>query len=117
MSGGRFDYRNDQLCNEIFDYTVYPEYGAAGFKQSRVARTMNPLEDKIISELVFDVFCLLHSFDYYKSGDTGEETYQEDVKRFKEKWLKPMRGKRAREIVDQEIEELRKELYKAFGEV
>ncbi|MBQ5929015.1 MAG: hypothetical protein IIW96_07595 [Oscillibacter sp.] len=69
-----------------------------------------------MSELVFDVFCVLHSYDWYASSDTCVETYRADVQHFKDKWLKSMRGKRAKEIVDDELEEVRKKLYLAFGE-
>lgn len=115
MSGGRFNYRNDYLCNDIFSWSVSADYGDRGFIQSDVARRINPLEDLVMSELVFDVFCILHSYDWYTSGDTDEETYRADVQHFKAKWLKPMRGKRAKEIVDDELEAMREKLYQAFG--
>lgn len=115
MSGGHFNYSNDTLCREIFDWEVSPDYGERGFKQSNLAGRINPLKDRIISEIVFDVFCLLHSYDWYESGDTREETYRKDVKRFKEKWLKLMPEDRAKEIIEDEISNLREELYSAFG--
>lgn len=115
MSGGHFNYSNDRLCSEIFDWGVSADYGEHGFKHSNVARRINPLKDRIISELVFDVFCLLHSFDWYESGDTCEETYREDVKRFKEKWLKPFSEDRAKEIIEDEISRLREDLYDTFN--
>lgn len=87
MSGGRFDYRNDDACSEIFHGKLYPAYGDDGFKHSKEARRINPLEDRELSEMVFDMFCVLHSYDWYASGDTGEEQYRADVKRFKDKWM------------------------------
>lgn len=116
MSGGHFNYINDSTCREIFGWNIDCDYGERGFSQSEAARRINPLEDLVMSELVFDVFCVLHSYDWYASSDTCEETYRADVQRFKDKWLKPMRGKRAKEIVDDELEEVRKKLYLAFGE-
>ena len=115
MSGGHFNYQNDRLCEEIYGYDIYPNYGKRGFSQSAKARRINPLKDFLISELVFDVFCLLHSFDWYESGDTCEETYREDVERFKDKWLATQPGARVKEIVDDEIIRLREELYTAFN--
>ena len=115
MSGGHFNYQNDRLCEEIYGYDMYPSYGDRGFSQSAKARRINPLKDFIISELVFDVFCLLHSFDWYESGDTCEETYREDVMRFKDKWLATQPSARVKEIVDDEILRLREELYKSFN--
>lgn len=114
MSGGHFDYENDRLCENIYGYSVFPNYGEKGFAQSKKARRINPLEDLVISELVFDVFCLLHSYDWYKSGDTCEETYRDDVKRFKKKWLTSLSQSHIKEVVNDEIFRLRDELYKAF---
>ena len=115
MSGGHFNYTNDRVCDEIFGWTVRADYGDEGFAQSKIARKLNPLEDLVISEIVFDVFCLLHSYDWYASGDTCEETYREDVKRFKEKWLKSLSKLHMREIVNEETSRLRDELFKAFN--
>lgn len=115
MSGGHFNYKNDDLCSEIYNYRVRADYGEDGFKQSAKARRINPFDDVIISELVFDAFCLLHSFDWYKSGDTCEETYREDVMRFKDKWLATQPSARVKEIVDDEIIRVREELYTAFN--
>ena len=114
MSGGHFDYRNDHLCHEIFGWGIYPDYGKKGFEQSKTARRLNPLEDLVMSELVFDVFCVLHSFDWYQSGDTCNETYLKDVQRFKEKWLKLLSKDRIKEIVDDELAATRERLYSAF---
>lgn len=115
MSGGYFEYNNDVLCGEIFGYGIRANYGEQGFEQSKLARKINPLEDLVMSELVFDVFCILHSFDWYKSGDTCEETYRADVKRFKDKWLNRLSKLRIRETIDDEITSLRDELYQAFN--
>lgn len=114
MSGGHFNYQNDHVCCEIFGWGVNPDYGKEGFEQSKIARRLNPLEDIVMSELVFDVFCVLHSFDWYKSGDTCEETYRKDVQRFKDKWLKLLPQERIKEIVDDELEAVRERLYSAF---
>ena len=113
MSGGRFNYENDYLCSGIFN--IYCDYGEDGFKCSKEARKRNPLEDKMISELVFDVFCLLHSYDWYASGDTSEKTYQEDIKYFKDKWLKKPADKLIKDEIDKDIAELKEELYKTLG--
>lgn len=115
MSGGHFDYLNDSLCREIFGWTLDCNYGERGFAQSPAAGRINPLEDRVISEIVWDVFCLLHSFDWYKSDDTGEEDYREDVERFKKKWLKTIPKARIKEIVDDEIAKTEGSLYKAFN--
>ncbi len=115
MSGGHFNYMNDTLCREIFAWGVYSDYGDSGFEQSKLARKINPMEDRVMSELIFDVFCILHSFDWYQSGDTGEDTYKADVKRFKDKWLKLIPEHRVREIIADELIAMRDELYQAFN--
>ena len=115
MSGGLFNYTNDRLSEEIFGWEFYPHYGKEGFSKSKRARKANPLEDKQLSEMLFDFLCLLHSFDYYKKGDTSEKVWKEDVKYFKEKWF----GKTAEELVVREIElsmeEAKTELLETFG--
>ena len=88
MSGGHFDYINDSLCDTITG--AYPQLDMNGEEQHEMAkavRILNKLEDRDISEITYDVFCLLHSFDWYRSGDTARADYEADVKAFKEKWL------------------------------
>ena len=57
MSGGRFDYIDSRCKSEIFGWDD---------------RFRNVFEDREISELIFDVFDLIHDYDWYASGDTGE---------------------------------------------
>jgi hypothetical protein len=115
MSGGHFNYTNDTLCREIYNWMVSPNYGDRGFNQSKLARQVDPFEDIIISELIFDVFCLMHSYDWYASADTGEETYRKDVQKFKDKWLKQMPEERIKEIIEDELNLARERLYNAFS--
>lgn len=115
MSGGYFNYENDSLCDMICH--EYPNYGLDReyHKESaKNVRAYNPFEDKIISELIFDVFCLMHSYDWYKSGDTGPDDYEKDVKIFKNKWLKNLKDNKEflRQYVDEEISHLKNELEK-----
>lgn len=111
MSGGHFDYVNDRACQEIFSW-MSPDYGEYGFSKAKDARKLNPLEDKQLSELCWDMFCLLHSLDWYRSGDTGSDTYLADAKRFKNKWLKKDGETILKEEIDKSVEELREQLYK-----
>ena len=115
MSGGFWEYGNDRLAETIFGWDILPDYGDDGFGQAPEAWKKNPLEDKLMSELVWDVFCVLHSYDWYKSADTCEEDYREDVKRFKSKWLKGITEDRINEMVARELETARAELEKALG--
>ena len=99
MSGGRFNYMDSCLKNEIFRYYDKPD---------------NVFEDREISELVWDVLDLIHDYDWYASGDTCKETYLEAKSKFKKKWFSN-RGVRVRRIVDEAIEETRQELYETFN--
>ena len=102
MSGGHFNYADEHAKNEIFGW-VY-EYG----------EVKNVFEDREITELVWDVFDLIHDFDWYKSCDTSKETYIKKKTAFKKKWLKNS-GVRVRRIVDEAIDEVRRELYETYG--
>ena len=99
MSGGRFGYIDSTLKNEMFGWGEF----------------RNVMEDREISELVWDVLDLIHDYDWYASGDTGEETYLKAKNAFKKKWFGGNRGLRIRKIVDDALEETRKELYKTFS--
>lgn len=86
MSGGYFEYRDTALCDWVFEYDLSSKYGKHK-DESLKARLMNPLKDKDVSELTYDILCLLHSFDYWQSGDMQEKQYRSDVIDFKRKWL------------------------------
>lgn len=115
MSGGCWGYQNDNLSHEIFGWGLYPDYGEDGFEQSAIARKKNPLEDRVLSEMLWDMLCVLHSYDWYTSGDTCEETYRADVARFKKKWLKASAEELTKREIDEALEETRQELYKSLG--
>lgn len=76
---------------------------------------LNPLGDPEISALVYDVFCLLHSYDWAESGDTDMDAYQKDVEIFKSRWFKKARKDRIKEMIDISTEKLKEDLYQAFG--
>jgi hypothetical protein len=99
MSGGRFDYADSLLKDEIFGWTDAPK---------------NVFEDREISELVWDVLDLIHDFDWYASGDTCKETYLKKKAEFKKKWL-TNRGVRVRRIVDDALKQAKDELYETFS--
>ena len=115
MSGGLYDYRDSALCHEIFGWRISPDYGSCGFTQSAIASRINPLEDKIISEMVFDMFCLLRSFDWYRSGDNSEDQYRADVQTFKDKWLNASVNTISQRFVENCLNDCREEIYKTLG--
>ena len=119
MSGGQWNYKNDDVCYELFNWDVSPTYGIGSKEQKRYAKTareIDPMEDIELSDLVYDVFCLFHSADWYKSGDNSEETYRKDVEAFKKKWFKNKRSDRLKEYVNAAVEELRDKLMFMIGE-
>ena len=99
MSGGRFEYADERLKNEIFGWVEKP---------------YNVFEDHEISEIVWDVLDLIHDYDWYASGDTGEDDYLKAKESFKKKWFGD-RDVRMRRIVDDALKECKEELYKTFG--
>lgn len=132
MSGGHFDYREGALCHEMFGWGIDVLYGFGEdkyYKDCKYSkncgrtqylgcikgvRKIDPMDDKMISELVYDVLCLIHSKDYSESGDTADDEYKADLKAFKGKWLKGKMKDYAKSLVDGEIESLRTELYKTL---
>lgn len=114
MSGGHFNYEQRRLAYEMFSW-LSVDYGEEGFSQAPKARKINPLEDRQLSELCWDLLCVIHSYDWYICGDTGEEDYREDVKRFKKKWLKPSPEKLVKAEIEKAVEELRQELLTTLG--
>lgn len=115
MSGGRFNFQNDYLANDIFWES--PNYGKKGFDKYASARRRNPFEDKQISELIWDVFCLIHSYDWYYSGDINEDAYLKDIDYFKQKWLSMPEKELIKREIDLSLEEMRVDLYRTLGVV
>lgn len=98
MSGGRFNYTDEHAKSEIFGWSDKPS---------------NVFEDREISELIWNVFDLIHDFDLYASGDKNEEKWLESKKAFKEKWLKHDE-KRVKMVIDNALDEVKEELYKTY---
>lgn len=109
MSGGHFNYSNDGAARDIFGYDVDINYGLDKLQSDAIkVWEEDPLEDREISELVYDVFCLLHSYDWYKESDTSEDDYRKDVKYFKDKWLNKSQDERIDSLVEKAIERIMK---------
>ena len=100
MSGGRFDYADEHAKSEIFGWCS--------------DKPTNVFEDREISELIWDVFDLIHDFDWYASCDTGEDDWLRSKAKFKEKWLKHD-NERIKRVIDNAVDEVRQELYKTYG--
>ena len=82
MSGGLWDYQNDMLRRKIFADEAYDEEIGEWIDVDNP----NHLEDAFLSELLHDMFDILHGCDWYLSGDTGEETYNRQKSEFLAKW-------------------------------
>ncbi len=117
MSGGRFDYKDSSLAHEIFDWSIDIDYDLADKnleKERTKVRKINPFEDKEISELVYDMFCLIHSYDWYTCGDTGPDDYRKDIEYFKNKWFGKSDKERVKLEIDKGLAEIREELLTEF---
>lgn len=93
MSGGSHNYIaneiNEALFENRFENRIDNHYkNVCNEKIARIARNLNPMHDRELSELMADVMCLLYGLEWYESCDIGEETYKECVKKFKSKWMK-----------------------------
>ena len=88
MSGGSHDYIAYRINSELFEDRIETHYtNVCDEKNARIARNLNPMHDRELSELMADVMCLLYGLEWFDSCDIGEETYKECVKKFKEKWM------------------------------
>lgn len=105
MSGGHWNYENDRLRDELFGY-YSSDYQ---FNPKR----HNIVEDVKISALIFDVFDLLHDYDWYISGDTCEDTWLEKKEAFKKKWFKS-NPKLDEELIDTYLAEVKQDIVKSL---
>lgn len=91
MSGGSHNYLYSTLAIELDipsgSYGIGKGKYDSYVEDAKEARIINPMQDADLSELMYDVSCLLHSLEWYRSGDTGEEQYNADKKAFKDKWF------------------------------
>ena len=106
MSGGRFNYMDSTLKGEIFGYF---------YDDKKKTPPVNAFEDWEISSLVWDVLTLIHDYDWYASGDTGEKDWIKAKTAFKKKWFGQTQKARVKEIVDIVLGDAMDEIYKTFG--
>ena len=95
MSGGSMDY--------------------SGYKVEEYAVGM--MEDAEVNDLMKDVSKLLHDCEWYHSGDTCEATYRKSAAKFKAKWFgkTAQRSKRLEKLIDEKINQVRKECRQMIG--
>ena len=88
MSGGSLNYLASTMCDYLFGYKTDRDYEMiCNNANARIARSLNPMHDRELSELMADVICLLHALEWFDSCDIGEEKYKECVNKFKAKWM------------------------------
>ena len=92
MSGGSYDY----LCYRIEDTYVGRMY------------------DLEFDEMMRDLGILLKSLEWWRSGDTSEDSYRKQAMEFKEKWFKGDRQERLMQIIDLEVDKLKLKLSSTF---
>ena len=72
--------------------------------------------DAELNDLMEDIKELAHDVEWYDSGDTGANTYFNQVRCFKQKWFGMSRGERLKDYIDKRLDDIRKELYRLIGE-
>lgn len=102
MSGGAFEYKNDELLREIFGYDRW--------KDDKDFKVPNRFQDLEISNLVYDVLRLIHDYDWYESGDTGEGNWVQAKEKFKDRWLRGNAKERISQYAQEALEQFKKEL-------
>ena len=88
MSGGSHNYIANEINKALFGSCMDNRYkNVCDEKNARIARDLNPMHNRELSELMADVMCLLYGLEWFDSCDIGEETYKECVNKFKAKWM------------------------------
>lgn len=86
MSGGSLDYLAYKI-EEIFQEASIHYSNLNDKNECIYARVDDPMNDADVSEMLFDMGCLLHSLEWYLSGDNCSETYYKHLSEFKAKWI------------------------------
>jgi hypothetical protein len=73
--------------------------------------------DAELDELMKDIADLLHDCEWWHSSDICEETYRESVAKFKSKWFgkSANRSQRLEKLIDDRIDQVRKECRQLIG--
>lgn len=89
MSGGSYSYIYSKLLSEC-EGRMY---------------------DAEMDDLIKDLAKVLHALEWWQSCDASEDTYREEVARFKAKWFECDRSTRLKDYIDTEMEKIRDKLY------
>ena len=74
----------------------------------------NRMHDAEMNELIKDLVPILKAVEWWQSGDTEREAYQEELYKFKNKWFGTSREIRLKNIVVLECEKLKEDLLKVL---
>jgi len=74
----------------------------------------NRMHDAEMNELIKDLVPILKAVEWWQSGDTEREAYQEELDKFKNKWFRTSREIRLKNIVVLECEKLKEDLLKVL---
>lgn len=114
MSGGHFEHIHTDICNRIFDWqlNVTADFTSKTQRRSALkARRLNPLEDVELSEMLYDLCCILKAYDWYVSGDTSIENYTQAKDYFKNKWFGKSQKERLELQCEKALDQLRVDMY------
>ena len=93
FSGGSYDYKY-YVVDEYYNGRMY---------------------DAELDDLIKDLVKIMHDVEWWQSADISEESYRKSVNEFKNKWFKQPRSKRLKSLIDEKIENTKKELYGLIG--
>ena len=71
--------------------------------------------DAEMNDLIKDLCEVLHTLEWWQSGDTSEDRYRKTLDRFKAKWFKGDRKKRLKGYIDEQIGITKNQLYALIG--
>lgn len=89
--------------------------GSMNYIYYQVQEQADYMGDRELIELVKDVADLMHDREWYLSGDYGDDTWNESVRKFKEKWFKSSREERLKGMIETIFEEAKKECMQLIG--
>lgn len=72
------------------------------------------MHDTELDMLAKDFADLAHALEWWTSGDTGEEEYRAEVRKFKSKWFGGNNTARLEGIINDRCDQLRSELMKVI---
>ena len=89
--------------------------GAMNYIYYQVKEQAECMGDRELIDLVNDVADLMHDREWFLSGDYGDDTWNESVRKFKEKWFKSSREERLKGMIETIFEEAKKECMQLIG--